>query len=155
MVTMLLGGLWHGAAWTFVYWGAFHGALLAAERALGVRGVAASRRPLTQVLRAVLTFHLVCLGWVMFRAPDFYAMGVYLQRLFAPSLAWDTGTESGLAWAGVLAGLVVFQHCARRFQWRRLWDDLHPSLQGAVLASVVLLVSLLHVDEVAFIYFQF
>ena len=65
MLTMLLGGLWHGAAWTFVFWGAWHGALLALERGLGRRAFYAA---LPAPLRVGMTFMLVCLGWVFFEA---------------------------------------------------------------------------------------
>ena len=64
-VVMLLGGLWHGASWTFVVWGAFHGVLLAGERALGRRGIYAA---LPRPFRVGLTFILVLFSWVLFRA---------------------------------------------------------------------------------------
>jgi alginate O-acetyltransferase complex protein AlgI len=66
MLTMLLGGLWHGANWTFVIWGGFHGALLACERALGI----AEKRlnPFLAIPRIAVTFLVVCVGWVFFRA---------------------------------------------------------------------------------------
>jgi len=64
-VVMLLGGLWHGANWTFVAWGAFHGALLALERRLGKKPVYAA---LPRPLRVAATFVLVLLSWVLFRS---------------------------------------------------------------------------------------
>lgn len=64
-VTMLLGGLWHGASWTFVVWGAYHGALLALERMAGKKGLAAG---LPRIGQQALAFLLVMLGWVLFRA---------------------------------------------------------------------------------------
>ena len=64
MITMLLGGLWHGAAWTFVLWGAFHGAAQVVERELRGR----VRAP--GWLCWLLVFHLVCLSWILFRASD-------------------------------------------------------------------------------------
>jgi alginate O-acetyltransferase complex protein AlgI len=67
-LTMLLGGLWHGANWTFVIWGAWHGAILAVERALGVRVPAGAEPDSFRPNRWALTFLLVVLGWVMFRA---------------------------------------------------------------------------------------
>jgi alginate O-acetyltransferase complex protein AlgI len=157
MLTMLLGGLWHGAGWTFVLWGAFHGGLLAFERALGV-GRDASQSAgasLHRALRTVLTFHLVCLGWVLFRAPDLAAASTYVSRMFTTAPTWDSATELGMAWSAALLVLVVFQRVAPHVEWRRIWDGLHPSLQGAGLAALVVLVSLFRVDEVAFIYFQF
>jgi alginate O-acetyltransferase complex protein AlgI len=77
-ITMLLGGLWHGASWHFVVWGAFHGLLLAGERALG------DRNPLRKAPAAVqwmTTFALVNLGWVLFRAPDLGAAAGLLGRV--------------------------------------------------------------------------
>ena len=65
-VTMLLGGLWHGANWTFMLWGAYHGALLALERMNGKRGFGWR---LPRVFQVGLTFVLVMFGWVLFRSP--------------------------------------------------------------------------------------
>jgi D-alanyl-lipoteichoic acid acyltransferase DltB (MBOAT superfamily) len=67
MATMLIGGLWHGAAWPFVVWGAIHGGALAGERALRAR-IGSLRIP--PLLAWLVTFHIVCLAWVFFRAPD-------------------------------------------------------------------------------------
>jgi D-alanyl-lipoteichoic acid acyltransferase DltB (MBOAT superfamily) len=69
ILTMLLGGLWHGAAWTFVSWGLFHGAWLALHRLWDERR--ARRTPASPLVRAAcvfLTFHAVCFGWLLFRA---------------------------------------------------------------------------------------
>ncbi|HEU5083312.1 MAG TPA: MBOAT family protein [Acidimicrobiales bacterium] len=87
MLTMLLGGLWHGAAWTFVAWGAIHGLLLAVERPFRQRPSADPDRPFAwRDLPAIIgTFHLVCLAWVFFRATSF-------------ANAWD-----------VLAGIATFR----------------------------------------------
>jgi len=66
LLTMLLGGLWHGANWTFVIWGAWHGTVLCIERALGVKPDPSRFR----VSRWALTFLVIVLGWVMFRAAN-------------------------------------------------------------------------------------
>jgi len=76
MITMVLGGLWHGAAWGFVLWGTAHGAALAAERLLRGRVPAPPRW-----LRWVLVFHGVVFAWVLFRAPDLGTAGAVLGRL--------------------------------------------------------------------------
>ncbi len=70
LITMLLGGLWHGAAWTFVAWGAFHGLLLCAYRPFEKDPKAPPVRCLlpVRVLRIAVMFHLVCIGWLLFRA---------------------------------------------------------------------------------------
>jgi D-alanyl-lipoteichoic acid acyltransferase DltB (MBOAT superfamily) len=72
MITMLLGGLWHGAAWTFVVWGAFHGVIITATHYLGKMPLFApfanANSRLLTVLKWAITFYLVLLGWVLFRA---------------------------------------------------------------------------------------
>jgi alginate O-acetyltransferase complex protein AlgI len=80
MLTMLLGGLWHGAAWTFVIWGGIHGAALSAER--WARGHLASFRP-PAWLAWLVTFHVVCLAWVFFRSPDLSTAFEMLSRVGA------------------------------------------------------------------------
>lgn len=89
LLTMLLGGLWHGAAWTFVLWGIFHGLGLLVERRLGLR--------LPRIAALVLTFHFVCFGWILFRAESLGAAGAVLARLFG---AWTTEFTS-LTWVPV------------------------------------------------------
>src|SRR3954470_8315484 len=74
MLTMLLGGLWHGAAWNFVLWGGFHGAGLVTEHALGRARV--ERVPVW--LRWFVTFHLICFGWILFRAQELGLVGDFL-----------------------------------------------------------------------------
>ena len=75
MITMLLGGLWHGAAWTFVAWGAFHGLIISATHSLaklpviaGLKGDGGARRLIVTLGQGLFTFYLVLLGWVLFRA---------------------------------------------------------------------------------------
>ncbi len=76
LITMVLGGLWHGAGWTFIVWGALHGAYLVINHAWATLGVARriGSTPLARVYRAAawgMTFVAVVIGWVFFRAPDF------------------------------------------------------------------------------------
>lgn len=77
-LTMVLGGLWHGANWTFVVWGVWHGLILAVERALGVKGTATGFHP----LRWAVTLVLVMLGWVAFRSPSLADAFVIYQAMF-------------------------------------------------------------------------
>jgi len=79
LLTMLLGGLWHGAKWTFVVWGLYHGLLLAVYRWLMVeRAVALPDGRAWRVAWRIATFHLVCLGWLFFRANDLAQVGTVL-----------------------------------------------------------------------------
>lgn len=71
LITMLLGGLWHGAAWLFIVWGAWHGLLLVLFHSLKARGLVPSNdRPLGHWFNRQLTFLAVVVGWVLFRAAD-------------------------------------------------------------------------------------
>lgn len=96
-LTMLLGGLWHGANWTFILWGAWHGAILAMERYWESK-FGASRLPhWLQVFRTML---LVILGWVVFRAADIQGAGRMLAGMagfqgwgVSPSMAWHITTD--------------------------------------------------------------
>jgi D-alanyl-lipoteichoic acid acyltransferase DltB (MBOAT superfamily) len=97
MATMVLGGLWHGASWNFVIWGALHGGALAVNRAWARRSAQPGSEPggsltLAHVVAVVATFHFVCFAWIFFRAPTFGHATLMLARLArltldAPNLA--------------------------------------------------------------------
>jgi len=70
LATMVLGGLWHGAGWTFVLWGALHGVGLVVERLVWPEPNATVAGRLGRVVRGLVTFHIVCVGWVFFRSVD-------------------------------------------------------------------------------------
>lgn len=97
-LVMLLGGLWHGAAWTFVLWGAWHGGLLAAERFLKERF---TWKPAPELITTARTFTLVLLGWVTFRATDIgAALGMYAGMsglngaALSPDFVWQIRSSS-------------------------------------------------------------
>lgn len=78
-MVMLLGGLWHGASWNFILWGGIHGGMLAFERA---QGKTSPWRRMPGWLQMVITFFVVCIAWVFFRAPDFNTALGYLGTMF-------------------------------------------------------------------------
>ncbi|MFK8164661.1 MAG: MBOAT family protein [Lewinella sp.] len=79
LLTMVLGGLWHGAAWSYAVWGAYHGMALALERLARDHGF----RPLKHLwLRRVWVFGVVTVGWLLFRLPEFGHAVLYLQKIF-------------------------------------------------------------------------
>lgn len=85
LVTMLLIGLWHGAAWTFVAWGLWHGLLLSLESLLNWEPV----RRWQSLLGGILTFHLVGLGWILFRSDSFTGFWNFIQGLWqAEQMSW-------------------------------------------------------------------
>ena len=108
MTVMVLGGLWHGANWTFVIWGFWHGALLAAERYTGW-----DRAAKTHWYALPLTLFFVMLGWVMFRAAyvgeafEIYGGMIGLNGLIGDPAVWLSVTRESLLLAG-LAIVVVF-----------------------------------------------
>ena len=111
-LVMLLGGLWHGAAWNFIAWGAFHGLLLAAERARGKRALF---EWLPHSGRVAATFGLVLLSWVFFRAQDLPSSIAYLGSMFGVSgVSGAGGLAEGLGGASLdhgaaaLLGAVIY-----------------------------------------------
>ena len=146
--TMLLGGLWHGAAWTFVLWGAYHGAWLALHRWWTERGGV----PRTATWnRRLVTFHLVALGWVLFRARSLPATLDMLERLFRP--APMVGPFPIATFAIVLLGVLTHALTLRdHIDW---WQRLPRPVQGVAYGTLIVLVGLLSTQSGRFIYFQF
>ena len=112
-VVMLLGGLWHGASWNFVLWGALHGGMLAFERARDSRRKARpnrdNRRRLPRPIRIGVTFLIVCLGWVFFRAKTLGQAVTYCKSLFA------LGAERTSAGSDALAGALYTRYHVSMF----------------------------------------
>jgi D-alanyl-lipoteichoic acid acyltransferase DltB (MBOAT superfamily) len=134
MITMLLGGLWHGAAWGFVLWGGIHGTALVVEHQLSSR-----RDVLPGWLKWFITFHIVVLGWIVFRAPELSVAGELFSQLT------DWGTASVITWttAAVVAATIGFQLLPEREtgELRLRVERLHPAAMGAALALVVMFVA--------------
>jgi alginate O-acetyltransferase complex protein AlgI len=149
MITMTLGGLWHGAAWGFVLWGALHGLALVAERVLRDR-IGAPRW-----LRWAITLHLVILLWVPFRAPDLDLAATFLSRLAAPGEATLWAPGAVLVTFGVFVAHVLPTAPLARMRVR--FEQARPALLGASLALVVLVVAATVPSQGVppFIYFQF
>ena len=154
MLTMLLGGLWHGANWTFVFWGFYHGALLAVHRAVRLPRWLGSA--LFRPLAVAGTFLLVSVGWVFFRAPTFGNALCMLRGMFAPlgGLAIDRTTQA-IAVACLLAILVG--HLIGQFvPLGRLERRLPAPVLGTLLAALLIAAQVLVPESgKAFLYFQF
>ena len=152
MLTMLLGGLWHGAAWTFVVWGGIHGLGLSIERATGWRPTTRAQ----QWLGRVLTFHVVCFAWVFFRADSFSRAGDVLERLFT---AW--GRSSPLVTTSVVLAILVgivgqYVRPTAVASLLASFQRLSVVAQAASVAVAVTLINTLGPTGVApFIYFRF
>lgn len=94
-LTMLICGLWHGAAWTFVLWGGYHGVLLLGQRIWAPQDKPEPRRWL-RALKVLITFHLACLGWLIFRSQSLGQLGEMAVRLFGFSGAWSPALAAPL-----------------------------------------------------------
>jgi alginate O-acetyltransferase complex protein AlgI len=155
-IVMLLGGLWHGAAWNFVVWGGLHGAFLAFER---MRGKAAPYGVLTRPLRVAVTFVLVLVTWVFFRAPDLPSALRYLGHMAgAGSFHENAAMLGGIVYQPYYLGTfllaaIVTWTCPQTWDWTRV---LTPPKAVAVAALLVLAAVVLTTQAYnPFIYFIF
>jgi len=160
MLTMVLGGLWHGAAWTFVIWGGIHGAALAGERLIREHVPApafVSGLPggVVTAARWVITFHIVCFAWIFFRAESFGAAIEILERLVTAGGSSPLISPLLLA---VIAGSIAVQ-LIPRISFPTIEPKLRrftPVAQAGALGVGLFLVDALGPEGVApFIYFQF
>ncbi|HVW07284.1 MAG TPA: MBOAT family O-acyltransferase [Bryobacteraceae bacterium] len=152
MLTMLLGGLWHGASWNFVIWGGYHGLLLSIERIVhgrkNVEGLA--RIPLT-----VVTFLLVTIGWVFFRAKTFATAGYVIAQMFSGRMNTNFLLRP---WQLRLAILALILALAEEY-----WGWVERLAQSSLLVRTAAAVAALLVIElftatdlsIPFVYFQF
>jgi alginate O-acetyltransferase complex protein AlgI len=173
MITMLLGGLWHGASWTFVLWGAIHGAALAAAKAFAALCPAARLRPPSaarSILCWAVTFLLVHLAWVFFRCQPMVREGLpeptsaaleraagFIARLWIPADVpepiWLMNKLPMLALVLLGFGLQAGSEWSRR---GARWPALPAPLAGAGYAAwIIALVVLSPENTSPFIYFQF
>lgn len=152
MITMLLGGLWHGAGWNWVVWGGLQGGLMIAERLIGV----SEDRPtgiVRTAIRWTITFHLVCLSWIFFRSADLGQAVEVITRI---------GTmEEGLRISVItpvvaLAALLLAEIARIRSAWiGRFETSADLTFWACLLAIPVLALTFAAAPSSEFIYFQF
>lgn len=157
MATFTLSGLWHGANWTFLLWGMFHGGLLCIEKRLGIGGH--DYRGMSRLLHCLLTFVLVSLGWVLFRAGSVGEACTVLSgiviRFGMPELSFAMFTEVTTALAAI-AVLVSSEYAAEHGWALRLTGVGQQVAAHAVLLLLAVAILLFGVlDGGQFIYFQF
>jgi len=180
LTVMLIGGLWHGAAWTFVLWGAWHGTWLALERAIAelsprlprftlpaarrAAGPAARRPGIQTLLGTVYTLLVVLSGWVLFRSPDLAVAGRMLESMFGyAAVAGDgartIGLSAAMAWQlddlGIVA-LLVGWLMAFIPPAPRTFGTAAAAARAAVPAAFILgIIKLIAESYSPFLYFQF
>lgn len=177
MITMLIGGLWHGANWTFVAWGGLHGVYLWVEKAIRdsrakVSGAPmpatviatasmgpdlTSKRP-TGFLYALLTFLLICVTWVFFRSPTFAGAWGLLNSMFGhvhPSGPPLLSTIAVVKVAVVIGLMLIFHWTMRNTTVLKTAGKMPWWLVGIVWSVILILIILSQGTSKAFIYFQF
>jgi D-alanyl-lipoteichoic acid acyltransferase DltB (MBOAT superfamily) len=156
LLTMLLGGLWHGAAWKFIAWGALHGGGLAVERMLEPWIGRRALSPAAKIIATLIVFHFVCLAWIFFRAEDFAVASLYIGGLAS---GWGEGVQQAgpfvvgliaIGLAGQFTPDALFDRVALAFARVPSWG------LGAMAGIVVAMINALGPEGVApFIYFRF
>jgi alginate O-acetyltransferase complex protein AlgI len=158
LVTMLLGGLWHGANWTFVVWGGLHGSALAVERFVAARLEFLKplrRLPIGTWTKRVFIFHLVCLGWIFFRADSLGTAGSMLRGL--GHLAWQPEYAVAFRLLALFAvPLFLVDLYLEHTQEEYLFEHRTPITRVALAGGILVLTTFFSANQAnAFIYFQF
>lgn len=150
MATMLIGGIWHGAAWHFVVWGGLHGCLLSIEKATGL-----AKAKSGGVLRALVLFHLFALLWIPFRASDMEGALLLTERLI--SFQFGAVYDLGMAVAALLvASGWAWQLIDDRIGLHRRFRDQPAPIKAAVYAAAAFTIFIVSSNNATtFIYFQF
>lgn len=159
MTTMLLGGLWHGASWTFVVWGGLHGVYLSAERWLAGRFGRAIvwQHWGARLLLGLLTYALVNITWVFFRAQDFATAWRMLHAMLVPNLGGKQvlPTIDIVQVTGITLMMLVAHGLMRNRELHAVIGALPRWLLGIVWGAMLWLILITQGESHAFIYFQF
>ncbi|MBI9101892.1 MAG: MBOAT family protein [Spirochaetales bacterium] len=152
-ITMLLGGLWHGAAWNFIIWGGLHGTALVIERKLGL--VKKMNGFAGKLLKRVIVFQVVCVCWIFFRASDLRVAGEFFMG-FTHNREFQ-GVITPFTVLLLLIGLIMhFTPSGIKGSLGRGTARLPALLQGTLFGGFLLILHILSPQGVApFIYFQF
>lgn len=161
-ITMLLGGLWHGAATRFIIWGALHGVALAIDKAWKeFVGWPKNKTQLTKFLSGVLTFHFVAFCWIYFRAKDVDTVNIILSKITSFNVTWAEIVEKVIAYRAVLSiiliGFAIHWLPAKLKENIRLTFTKMPDLAVSFIIAVVIigLYQIASSGVQPFIYFQF
>lgn len=161
ILTMLIGGLWHGAGFSYIIWGAIHGIVQVIERPFNkVKKIDLEKWNIPRILRTILTFNVVTFAWIFFRAgaADVEGLATVNEILKAfTRVSMPSELFSPLAIIMLLLGfaLQIFDGNTMKNVWAR-FNKLHPVLQGLIAALILAIILGLGPQGVApFIYFQF
>jgi D-alanyl-lipoteichoic acid acyltransferase DltB (MBOAT superfamily) len=158
LLTMLLGGLWHGASWRFVIWGGLHGVYLVVERLLGAvwKRSRLLEHVAARVLLVLLTYLCVSVAWVFFRAQDFHVAFIILRAMVTGGARAQVLEGETMSMVIAITFLLLLgQWLLRESSIEELAGRLPWWLRSLVLTGLLLSLALASGDERAFIYFQF
>ncbi|PNW62811.1 UNVERIFIED_CONTAM: acyltransferase, partial [Euhalothece sp. KZN 001] len=160
MTTMLLGGLWHGAAWTFVVWGGLHGTYLIGERLLKEKfgNYKIWQTKAAQLGLGLLTFILICVTWVFFRADSFQQAGsiiLAMVGLSTETVSITIGKQSIAICLGVISSILGIHWLMRDSTVEQLAIKMPWYWRSIALALMLYGIATLHGEDRSFIYFQF
>jgi D-alanyl-lipoteichoic acid acyltransferase DltB (MBOAT superfamily) len=158
-VTMLLGGLWHGASWNFIFWGAMHGLMLALDK-LKTDYLHLPKNKLMHILGIIFTFNFVCFCWIFFRSPDFKTSWQIVSQI-SKGISFNLIQQWAVAYPAVCILLIV-GYITHLFP---IWVEqksiftiskMHIALQAFLVFMVIWLVIQVKGSDIQpFIYFQF
>ncbi len=155
ILTMIIGGIWHGAGWNFLIWGAFHGVLLALSNFFREK-IRLNYFP--RPLGILITFHLVCVGWIFFRASSFDVAMIFLSRLIGIILNPLTLDYNNFELSAVILILLpLFMH---HFDRRAFFIKIPEKISGVIIMPILIVLFLTSLIlsysyNPAFIYFDF
>jgi alginate O-acetyltransferase complex protein AlgI len=158
LITMLIGGLWHGASWNLCAWGGLHGLLLAAERPFRRHFAAREGRvgPVARFAGALATFATVCLAFVLFRAETFAgAISLWRAMLTGSAGSLHLPPEQVTLALSVVGALVIGQIRMRDSTMEAVVERLAWPVRAAFIATLLIALVLAPAEDRAFIYFQF
>ncbi|CAD5919043.1 MBOAT family O-acyltransferase [Planktothrix agardhii] len=155
MATMVLGGLWHGAGWTFVIWGTLHGIALIIQREWSDNRLKFSS--LTQIVKLIsplLTFYWVCVAWIFFRSVDLQTALITINSFVLFQSSGAKTLSFNLVW--VLLGLAIVHYATYKhwlnYKLEKIPNSIFAMLYGVTVAVVLMVIA---PQYSAFIYFQF
>jgi D-alanyl-lipoteichoic acid acyltransferase DltB (MBOAT superfamily) len=164
MITMLIGGLWHGASFNFIVWGGMHGAALALDK---VRMTVFKKSKyqvsdylVLRFLGVLITFHFVCFCWIFFKASSFNDAGIIISQIFNNfnGSAWRPMLEAyGVVFSVMLLGYVI-HFIPKSYQYFSEWFLSKITLAGRIAVILVFIWVIIQVkqsDQVMPIYLQF
>ncbi len=157
MLTMLIGGLWHGASWRFMVWGGLHGLYLILERWARriFRTTKFFEKSVIRLILAVWTYYLICITWIFFRAQDFSSAFTLMYKIFSGGTGNLVRPTEALMVIVVNLALFAGHWILRDSSLEAVAKKISWKLRAVILAAILLTLILSPGEDRAFIYFQF